>query len=171
MSQTVEHANLPAFAVRALCGFLMPIAAGRAPDVIIGGIDNPYLRRWHLTPRGNGPAVYLHHFLRSDDDRALHDHPWSSVSIILEGRYIEHLPDQIRALRSPGDVVIREPLAPHRVELLPDVEAGGEQPCWSLFLVGNRVRDWGFHCPQGWVRWQDFTAGANGDLVGRGCDQ
>jgi hypothetical protein len=164
--------RLPPFAVQALCGFLMPIAAGRAPDVIIGGEDNPYLRRWHITPRGNGPAVYLHHFMRSDDDRALHDHPWPSVSIILSGSYIEHEPGDVRMMRPPGTITTREPLSPHRVQLLPDpIHPDREQPVWTLFLTGDRVRDWGFHCPQGWVPWQDFTAGPDGTLVGKGCDQ
>lgn len=27
---------------------------------------------------------------RSDDDRALHDHPWVNMSILLEGTYTEH---------------------------------------------------------------------------------
>lgn len=166
-----ERTTLPEFATRALLGMLQPMAEARQPDAIIGGANNPYLKRWHLTPRGAGPAVYLHQFLRSDDDRALHDHPWSSVSIILAGRYVEHLPDGIRALRSPGHVIERDASSAHRVQLLPNPDTGGEHPCWTLFLVGDRVRDWGFHCPHAWIPWQQFTAGVNGELVGKGCDQ
>lgn len=147
------------------------VANARAPDFIIGPADDPYLRRWWVTPRGQGPATYLHHFLRSDDDRALHDHPWASVSILLDGSYREHGPDGAE-MRNPGDVLVRAPEAAHRVELLTDA-AGRPMPVWTLFLVGHRVRDWGFLCPQGWTPWQEFCAvtedGRNAGTVGRGC--
>jgi len=36
------------------------------------------------------PNLYVHHFLRDDDDRALQDRPSWAVSFLLRGRYIEH---------------------------------------------------------------------------------
>lgn len=163
--------RLPAFALTALWNFLIPITGSRRPDVTIGGEANPYLRRWHLTPRGNGAAVYLHQFLRSDDDRALHDHPWPSAGLILSGQYIEHTPGGAW-VREPGEWILREPASAHRVQLLPDASRPPhEMPVWTLFIVGDRVREWGFHCPQGWVHWRDFTAGEHGEVIGRGCDQ
>jgi len=163
-----QKITLPNFAIMALRRLFLPMARERAPDVIIGGTDNPYLKRWHLTPKGNDEAVYLHHFLRSDDDRALHDHPWPSLGVILEGFYIEHVPRNA-ILRVEGEVVVRAPEDAHRIELLRD-NNGQEIPVWTLFLVGKRIREWGFHCPKGWVHWRDFTAGAHGELVGRGCE-
>src|SRR5690242_14714107 len=62
----------------------------RPPDVIIGGRDRPYMLRWFVIPRNRFFNIYLHHFHRSDDDRALHDHPWLNLSIILQGEYVEH---------------------------------------------------------------------------------
>lgn len=41
----------------------------------------------------------------------------------------------------------------------------------SLFIAGPKVREWGFHCPNGWVHWREFTAGDRGELVGRGCGE
>lgn len=137
----------------------------------IGGDENPYLRRWFVTPRGEGCATFLHQFLRDDDNRALHDHPWHSVSIILSGGYIDHTPDGA-FLRSAGDVLMREPLSRHRVELL---RAENDAPVvsWTLFLVGPRVREWGFWCPDGgserFVHWKDFTTGEHGERIGAGC--
>jgi hypothetical protein len=163
-----QYVRLPHFAIMALRRLFLPMAEERAPDVIIGGAENPYLKRWHLTPRGDHEAVYLHHFLRSDDDRALHDHPWPSLGVILEGSYLEHVPGNV-ILRAEGDLVRRAPEDAHRVELLRD-RNGREEPVWTLFLVGQRVRDWGFHCPKGWVHWRDFTSGEHGELVGRGCE-
>lgn len=161
--------QLPEDLCRLMLAQLMDqVVMRRGPDFVIGGPASPYLMRWHLTPRGQGPAVYLHHFLRSDDDRALHDHPYASTSILLEGCYREHLPSGT-VLRETGAVIQRDAETPHRVELLP-APAGGELPVWTLFLTGPRVRDWGFHCPQGWRPWQEFVSARDAGAVGRGCD-
>lgn len=137
------------------------LMASRAPDYVIG---EDYLRRWWVNPRNQRANVYLHEFGRSDDDRALHDHPWPNTSFLLQGRYIEHTPAG-RFVRNAGDVVAREATALHRIELFP-----GERAL-SLFMTGEKVREWGFACPQGWVHWRDFTAGDNGERVGRGCGE
>jgi len=157
---------------------LIKISERRSPDFIVGGTTNPYLCRWHLIPRNRFFNVYLHHFLRSDEDRALHDHPWASVSIILRGAYLEHLPRKIWRLRKAGNIVIRDAKTAHRIELFnpeswPLVSVFCPyllDPCWTLFITGPRLRAWGFHCPKGWVPWQDFTApGAEGE-IGKGCE-
>lgn len=139
----------------------------------IGGEESPYLRRWFITPRGDGPACYLHQFLRDDDDRALHDHPWPTCGIILSGGYLEHTPDGVTERRI-GDVIPRSPEHRHRVELH-SAGDGAKHEAWTLFLVGERVRDWGFWCPGAdgggtrFVPWRDFTAGENGERIGKGC--
>ena len=61
------------------------------PHFIVGGVKQPYLKRWYIIPRNTFFNIYLHQFLRDDDDRALHDHPSDNLSIILRGSYIEHL--------------------------------------------------------------------------------
>lgn len=73
--------------------WLIRRAERRGPDFVIGGHERPYLLRWRLLPRNPVFNVYLHQFLRSDDDRALHDHPWLfNVSLLLRGPYIEWVP-------------------------------------------------------------------------------
>lgn len=146
------------------------VADRRPPDYIIGGAEHPYLRRWWVIPRNPVFNIYLHHFMRSDDDRALHDHPWVNLSILLDGSYIEHTPGRDPAYRWAGDMVARLPSAAHRVELHKGVITGRPIPVWTLFITGPRVRQWGFLCPQGWRHWKDFTAGTNGERVGKGCD-
>jgi hypothetical protein len=144
-------------------------AQRRKPDFVIGGAESPYLRRWWLIPRNPVFNVYLHQFLRSDDDRALHDHPWASMSIILRGRYLEHTIDaggiHQRRLLTAGDRRVRlTGKFAHRVELV-------DGPCWTLFITGPRYREWGFHCPErGWVPWEEFTAPHDIGSIGRGCD-
>ena len=144
------------------------VADRRLPDVLIGGPEQPYLARWHVLPRNNWLNVYVHLFLRSDDARALHDHPYANAALLLEGYYDEYTADGVTR-RRPGTLYFRRAALAHRVQLLRDV-TGREQPVWTLFLTGPRVREWGFHCPQGWRHWRDFTAGERGEVIGRGCD-
>jgi hypothetical protein len=136
----------------------------RAPEFAIGGADNPYIRRWWVIPRNRFFNVYLHHFLRSDDDRALHDHPWANCSILLRGAYIEHTERGAAVRIAPAVVLRRSGRMAHRIELL-------NGPCWTLFITGPRYREWGFHCPRGWVHWKLFTAADDIGAVGKGCDQ
>lgn len=153
-----------------LCRRLLErFASRRSPDFIVGTWLDPYLRRWWLIPRNRLLNVYLHCFLRSDDDRALHDHPWWSLSLVLKGRYLEHTIEaggvnRVRECRA-GSWRLRSASFAHRLEL-----HAGER-CWTLFITGPVIREWGFHCPSGWRPWGDFvsmTDGASG--VGLGCD-
>lgn len=150
-------------------------ARNREPDFVIGGRERPYLRRHWLLPRNPVFNIYVHEFLRSDDDRALHTHPWLfRVSWILEGSYIDWMPGNgnpqrpvPRFLRA-GDVSWQWGASAHRVQLF--MQAGQEQPCWTLFTTGPRVRQWGFLCEHGFVHWKLFTASDDPGAVGRGCD-
>ncbi len=144
---------------------LIAVSHRRPPDFVIGRPDAPYLRRWWLIPRNRWCNVYLHHFLRSDDDRALHDHPWRwNCSVLLAGNYIEHTPDGARR-RTRGALKLRIGPAPHRIELIDAI------PVWTLFVTGPKVREWGFHCERGWRHWREFTAPNAPGQVGRGCDE
>jgi hypothetical protein len=66
--------------------------------------------------------------------------------------------------RGAGSIVLRRPSAAHRLA----ISEGGQ--CWSLFVTGPNVRDWGFWCPRGWKKWTDFVAMGNTGEVGPGCD-
>jgi hypothetical protein len=145
------------------------IAARRPPDFVVGDRGMPYLRRWFVIPRNRVFNIYLHEFLRSDDDRALHDHPWPSVSLLLRGRLVEHTIaaggiHHHRAVQT-GALRFRMPRFAHRIEIVPGESA------WTLFITGPSVRAWGFHCPQGWRTWQDFTAPGKPGETGRGCSE
>lgn len=153
----------------------------RPPDVIIGTADNPYMHRWHLIPRNRWLNLYLHRFWRSDDDRALHDHPWWNCSLLLAGSYVEHMIAaggiHRRERLTAGALRLRPAKAAHRIELEPS--EAGPQPCLTLFATGPRIRDWGFHCPRGWVPWRVFTSdvtpldgsGPRVSSIGRGCGE
>jgi hypothetical protein len=139
-------------------------ALQRAPDFIIGREDDPYLLRWYVIPRNRVFNIYLHELRRSDDDRALHDHPWMNVSRILAGGYWE-VTSHGREWVGAGTLVFRSPRMAHRLE----VEPG--QNCRSLFITGPKVREWGFLCPQGWRHWQDFVDMSETGAIGPGCGE
>lgn len=126
----------------------------RPPDLVIA--DN-YLLRWHLIPRNRWFNVYLHNIRHSDDDRALHDHPWWNVSVILKGSYHEVTPStdlfKYKITHYPRwSVIFRRATDSHRLVL-----DSTENSTWTLFITGPKIREWGFHCPQGWVHWKKFT--------------
>jgi len=170
--------KIPAFILRRLHAVLMHrVADRREPDFTVLNAGGPYLRRWWVIPRNRVFNIYLHQFVASDEDRALHDHPWVNLSVLLDGSYIEHLTRGRSRIRMAGEMVMRGPRAAHRVELFTrrvwvDGETSSFENCptWTLFITGPRVRQWGFHCPQGWRHWREFTAGKNGERVGRGCE-
>jgi hypothetical protein len=154
--------------IAAIAPRLIDISQTREPDVFIGGRENTYLARWWLR-RNKFINYYLHNFRRSDDDRALHDHPWWNLSILLRGTYTEHTIDaggvHVRRIRTAGDIVFRRAESAHRIEL-------HDGPCWTLFITGPKIREWGFHCPKGWRHWRVFTNPAdNGATIGRGCGE
>lgn len=116
--------------------------------------ESPYLLRWYVIPRNPWFNIYLHKFLRDDDDRALHDHPWWFISLMLWGQYVE-VTDEGRSVRSApepwrwfwGDrpLAFRPGIWRHRVELI-KIPPGTPIPCWTLIITGRRTRLWGFWC-------------------------
>ena len=121
----------------------------RKPDLVIG-VD--YLSRWYLIPKNKWFNIYLHRFTSSDEDRALHDHPWWSVSFLLFGMLVENYNrgSYIDArLITWGLPMFRSATFAHRIILLSDI-------AWTLFITGPKTRSWGFHTEDGWVPWREF---------------
>ncbi len=152
---------------RVLRGVLLAVTARLPPARVIGDRagTSPYLSRWYLLggptmPDGSPPFnaagnpkeginwgrgartfdLFIHRFHRSDDDGALHNHPWSwACSLVLAGGYTEE--------RREGSVVVRRVVEPlslnfirgedfHRVDLI-------ESDAWSLFFAGPKVSSGG----------------------------
>lgn len=151
---------------RWLAKLIVDRARKRPPDYIIGGKDKPYLLRWWVLPRNPFFNLYVHEFKRSDDDRALHDHPWFWLSYIVEGGYVEHTiaAGGVHRRREylQGALRLHSPWRAHRLEI--------NGICRTLFFTGPTLRVWGFHCQRGWRRWQDFVSARDKGDIGRGCD-
>lgn len=129
-------------------------------------IQEDYLERFYILST-KWIGVYLHRFC-SDDDDGLHDHPWNSVSILLNGCYVEEMPERQLVPYGPTIKRKRYPLHPvfflrskydaHRITLMrwEDVETEEEtwlfgKPIWSLFIrFGTKRRTWGFYRDRGW---------------------
>lgn len=162
----------------------------RQPHAVIqtqldDGSEIPQLIRWWLVPRNRFLNVYLHKVIWDDVDRALHDHPWWSFSVLLKGRLgevdidpdfedpydgtsletpLSQYPERTRFFR-PGQLRLRKPYYLHRLVLPNKAE-----PAWTLFITGPRIRQWGFLCDKGWTLWTKFVErGKDGKM--RGCGE
>jgi hypothetical protein len=186
--------RVPRFFVKFLRRRLLEFAHKNPPDEMIGpGVrvrkrdyigrfdempepPKMFLKRWFLIPKNPILNVYLHHFVADDEDRALHDHPWFNMSLLLAGQYIEHTIASggvhKRHVYRAGDLKFRAPWSAHRVELtkgpLHHSQDWDEWRClvrnpalklttWSLFITGWRMHHWGFHCPGEWVTNEKFA--------------
>lgn len=127
---------------------------------LYGKHGDPYMARYWLVPYNRfGIAARVHHILRGDEDRHLHDHPWWSISIILRGGYWEmmpeppgYLPHRVTTVwRGPGSIVFRRARDWHRLVLDANYVHNTRQECWTLFITGPQRKDgdpnhscWGF---------------------------
>ncbi len=136
----------------------------RPPDLTISPSGSPYLARWHVIPRNADANVYLHVQVSDDPRDELHDHPWSNVSVILAGGYIELL-SQTPSLsngtnptvyvRNPGDTIFREAHWAHRLIMRAPYTM-------TLFSTGPKVREWGYWFPDGWHHNERHNVTVNG---------
>lgn len=92
-------------------------------------------------------AIRIHEILRSDIDRAFHDHPWSYTTLILRGGYFEVRPvydnngwyiGYSKVWYGPGSILRRKATDYHRLV----VPQG--RTCWTLFITGKMIQHWGF---------------------------
>lgn len=160
------------------------------PVETIQSSGHDYLFRWYLSPWSflfrnvkfedtNRiqrfvkllPKIYLHKFVADDDDRAMHDHPWPSASIILCGGYIEYkfitqpkngapLPIAVPLFRQPGRFYSRKADEAHRIQLVREQDnlLSFQFNCicykppvlaWTIFITWSKAREWGFWCTEG----------------------
>jgi hypothetical protein len=116
-------------------------------------------------------CIRLHAIQRSDADRALHDHPSASVSIILKGGYwevMEFVPkDSLQARNYADQLTLLPHLSPHAELWLRDynirwrgpgavvfrsataphriVLPKGPHYSWSIFALFKKSNKWGFY--------------------------
>ena len=123
----------------------------------IGADGDPYLDRLRIiqTPLF---GIYLHHIHREDRDRDPHDHPWSFISVVLAGSYLETVWKDKMNPRShmkryhPRWSVRR--VNRDAAHMITDIS----RPLWTLVFTGPRRSDWGFWTDKGeFVPWREYT--------------
>ena len=145
---------------RAIARRVLRMMATRKADYVIESGTTAYLCRWYIIPRNPLISVYAHWIRVSDDDRAMHDHRSVTISIILDGGYIEVTPREPqwadpnqyvkRQKRSAGDIIARMPRSLHRLEVPSGCDA------ITLFITGPWLRVWGFHTAVGWLTHKEY---------------
>ncbi len=100
----------------------------------VGLPECPYMERWILN--FGVFTIRLHHWISSDDQRHLHDHPFWFVTMILKGAYVDISPTKSELLER-GAIRFRKATHQHTVSVSPD-------ECWTLLLTGREKREWGF---------------------------
>lgn len=132
-----------------------------------GSPQGPLLVRYILIRNPKYWGIFLHKLCRSDHDRALHDHPWPFVSLILANGYkeihhvswkeshnemldckVEEITEEVLQHIS-GEIMYRPAEWRHRVVI-------EGKPCWTLVLVGPRARRWGFWPNGTWCWWRKY---------------
>ena len=132
--------------------------AMRTPYVHLQG----YMNRYWLRNYDHHPAVRVHHILRADADRDMHDHPWPFLSIVLRGWYVERRPVAqgqhpcldggrfTQTRRGRFSIAFRRATDRH---LISEVCEGG---VWTLFISFTYQKRWGFYTPTGWVDYRTY---------------
>ena len=88
--------------------------------------------------------LYLHQILESDKDGDLHCHPWSFVSLILKGHYVERRPDDVLTQCKPGTIFHRKATDVHCIDEV-------VKPTWTFVSAYGKRREWGYQTEYGWV--------------------
>lgn len=127
-----------------IASFAYGVMSRRRPDEQIMRDGRLYLERWWLVRRAAGEIenVYIHRFM-DDDGETMHDHPWPNATLVLEGTYGELTPTGMH-VRRPGDIVLRRAEDRHAIQ---SVVPG----TLTLFVTGQKSREWGFITPNGWL--------------------
>lgn len=127
------------------------------------GDDQVFLDRWGFGVRRLG-TIYLHRMEAPDPGVDLHDHPWSFVTIVLKGGYVE----QRESIRDDDTPKIkfehRRPLRPRlmRLDECHTIARLLGKVSWSLVITGPVRRSWGFYTPDGWMHHNAYEDSPHG---------
>lgn len=144
------------------------VVDSETPDPATGQVDpsrgqTPLFERYLLGRGPAGGAAYLHHYLRSDPDRGLHDHPYPwAIAVPLAGGYVEERMVGFNAMGPVGRRIRRRPFVPYLLtgNAFHRLHVAEGRTSWSLFIHGPRVKLWGFLRPVKAVDWGNPEATA-----------
>ena len=125
-----------------------------------------YLIRYYLFLKNRTwfPFNFTLHKICQSDEPALHDHPWPFISIILKGGYWEWT-EKGKKWKGPGRITFSGSNRYHRLQLGQD-KWHNTIPCWSLFFMGPKRRDWGFKNEDGvWISNDEYLTDKKKDEI------
>ncbi len=124
------------------------------------------------------PTVRIHHIMRADRDRHLHDHPWNARTIVLRGWYQEERPaaagrvdELLDVMRFGYDVDAKQ----HRHDFhrargytgrllfgqYHRISAVSEGGVWTMFWTWRKRGSWGFDVDGVKVPWREYLNEGN----------
>lgn len=102
-----------------------------------------HFQRWALL-RTPWFHIYLHCILKADQDKHCHDHPWSFISLILWGSYVEQRNGQLRTRKIGSIAYLPARGTYHKIyQVL--------KPTWTLVATNARNFPWGYDTEEGWI--------------------
>ena len=143
----------------------------RTPYTDIASAVDPadvYMRRWWLFNPYDGHdtggtytarvkwcpiSIRIHHILRPDQDRHLHDHPWNARTIVLMGGYFEERPGRALHHRGKGATASLRFGEFHRITSV-DPTHGAV----TLFITGKYRGTWGFQVDGRKVPYREYLS-------------
>jgi len=107
------------------------------------GEDNcPYAYRWVLILFGY--SIRVHRWIRSDDKRYMHNHPWWFITFVLRGSYKDVSLNGVEYLKRCS-LKYRNSMHTHYVE----IPKGG---ALTLLITGKPMNKWGFWIKDRYLR-------------------
>lgn len=126
------------------------------PFALHHNLINDYMERWIFKhPLG---TFRIHKIMRSDNQRHMHDHPFSFFSIILKSGYwdVHPAPDdptkETASWHGAISTNFKRAEECHRLVLA--------HPVWTFVITGRYRRDWGFHTSEGWISHDQYNGEA-----------
>lgn len=112
---------------------------------------NPY--KENSSGKGNWfpISIRLHHIVRPDQDRHMHDHPWNARTFILRGWYIEKREEGRYYWRGEGETAKLNFGEYHYITGISPLHGA-----WTLFVTGKYRGTWGFLVNGAKVKWREY---------------
>lgn len=123
-------------------GYVVLWRRGRLECSAVGDPDCVILKRWTL--KVAGAKLRLHRFAAQATDRDAHDHPWSFLTLVIQGRYLDIRRDGKATRMHVGSVRWRSAEHAHRT-------ISGPAGATTLVLSMPERRCWGFWRDGQWL--------------------
>lgn len=120
------------------------------------------------------PSVRIHHILREDNARDMHDHPWDARTIILKGWYdeerLERKQDEWSLMVGCGEPEWEDKIVTYTRQRgdtarlnygeYHNIRAVSKEGVWTLFMTWDYKGTWGFLVNGKKVPWREYENAA-----------